>query len=151
MEMTDLENYKDDLIEFFHSQPLAVLATQGGGQPYGSLVAFASPHDLKYLILSTTRSTRKYANLSSDPRVAMLVDNRSNNPSDLRFARAVTATGRAEEVTKDKSEKMMKTYLNKHPHFKEFVSSPSSALLKIRVEAYYVVTRFQNVMEFHLK
>ena len=149
--MTDLENYRDDIIELFHSQPLAVLATQGSGQPYGSLVAFASTDDLKYLIFSTTRSTRKYANLSSDPRVAMLVDNRSNNPSDLRFARAVTGTGKVKEVTKDKPGKFMEIYLEKHPHLEEFVLSPSSALLKISVETYYMVTRFQNVMEIRLK
>ena len=149
--MTNLESYKDDLIELFHSQPLAVLATQRGGQPYGSLVAFASTDDLKYLIFSTTRSTRKYANLSSDPRVAMLVDNRSNKPSDLRFAMAVTATGKVKEVTKDKAGKFMEIYLEKHPHLEEFVLSPSSALLKISVETYYMVTRFQNVMEIRLK
>jgi nitroimidazol reductase NimA-like FMN-containing flavoprotein (pyridoxamine 5'-phosphate oxidase superfamily) len=149
--MTELKNYRDDLIQLFHSQPLAVLATHREGQPYGSLVAFASTEDLKYLVFSTTRSTRKYGNLSSDPRVAMLVDNRSNNPSDLRFARAVTATGKVQEVTKDSSEKLMKIYLTKHPHLEDFVSSPSSALLSIRVETYYLVTRFQNVVEIHLK
>jgi nitroimidazol reductase NimA-like FMN-containing flavoprotein (pyridoxamine 5'-phosphate oxidase superfamily) len=148
--MISIENNKDDLIELFNSQRLAVLATQNGGQPYNSLVAFASTEDLVYLIFSTTRSTRKYANLSTDPRVAMLVDNRANDPSDLRFARAVTATGRAEETPKDRSERLLTIYLNKHPHMEEFVMSPSSALVKIRVEVYYLVTRFQNVIEIHL-
>ena len=149
--MTDLETYKDDLIQLFHSQPLAVLATHREGQPYGSLVAFASTEDLHYLLFTTTRSTRKYANLISDPRVAMVIDNRSNNPSDLRFASAVTATGRAEEVPKDDSGEFLEIYLKKHPHLEEFVTSPSSALLKISVETYYMVTRFQNVMEIRQK
>jgi nitroimidazol reductase NimA-like FMN-containing flavoprotein (pyridoxamine 5'-phosphate oxidase superfamily) len=74
--MIALENHKADLISFFRSQPLAVLATHNKGQPYGSLVAFAATHDLDYLIFSTTRSTRKFANLSADPRVAMVIDNR---------------------------------------------------------------------------
>ncbi len=144
------ENHKADLISFFRSQPLAVLATHNKGQPYGSLVAFAATQDLNYLIFSTTRSTRKFANLSEDPRVAMVIDNRSNHPSDLRFARAVTATGRAEEIPKDASEHLLKTYLNKHPHLEDFVASPSCALIRIRVEVYYLVTRFQNVVEIHL-
>jgi len=148
--MIALEHHKADLIALFRSQPLAVLATHNSGQPYGSLVAFAATEDLACLVFSTTRSTRKFANLSADPRVAMVVDNRSNHPSDLRFARAVTATGRAEEISKDASEDFLAIYLNKHPHLEDFVASPSSALIKIRVEVYYVVTRFQNVVEIHL-
>jgi len=148
--MIPMENHKDGLLALFRSQPLAVLATHNSGQPYGSLVAFAATEDLAYLIFSTTRSTRKFANLSSDPRVAMVIDNRTNDPSDLRFARAVTATGRAEEIPKNGSDDFLAIYLNKHPHLEDFVSSPSSALITIRVEVYYMVTRFQNVVEIHL-
>lgn len=148
--MIALEHHKADLIALFRSQPLAVLATHNRGQPYGSLVAFAATEDLAYLVFSTTRSTRKFANLSADPRAAMVIDNRSNHPSDLRFARAVTATGRAVEIPKDASGDFLAIYLNKHPHLEEFVSSPSCALIKIRVDVYYVVTRFQNVVEIHL-
>lgn len=148
--MKPSEDYKNDLISLFRSQPLAVLATHNRGQPYGSLVAFAATDDLNYLIFSTTRSTRKFANLSADPRVAMVIDNRSNHPSDLRFAKAVTATGRAEEIPIHESGDFQAIYLNKHPHLEDFVSSPSTALIKIRVEVYYLVTRFQNVVEIRL-
>jgi hypothetical protein len=148
--MIAMEKHRTDLISLFRSQPLAVLATHNKGQPYGSLVAFAATEDLDYLVFSTTRSTRKFANLSADPRAAMVIDNRSNHPSDLRFARAVTATGRAEEIPKDTSGDFLGVYLNKHPHLEDFVSSPSCALIQIRVEIYYVVTRFQNVVEIRL-
>ncbi len=94
----DLSKVKRDLRKLLRSQPLAVLATQNQGQPYASLVAFASSDDLKSLYFATTRSTRKYANLSGDSRVAMLVDNRSNKASDFRWAMAATATGTAKEV-----------------------------------------------------
>ena len=142
---------RKDLKQLFTTQPLAVLSTQNEGQPYGSLVAFASSEDLKELYFATTRATRKYANLSSDPRVAMLVDSRSNEVSDFRWAMAVTATGKAEEVEGQEKEKVLRTYLAKHPHLDDFVSSPSCALLKIRVVRYYVATRFQNVIEVHVK
>jgi len=144
------EDHKTDLMSLLMAQPLAVLASHNEGQPYGSLVAFAATQDLDYLIFSTTRSTRKFANLSADPRVAMVIDNRSNHPSDLRFAMAVTATGRAEEIQKHASADFLAIYLSKHPYLEDFVSSPSSALITIRVEVYYLVTRFQNVVEIHL-
>jgi nitroimidazol reductase NimA-like FMN-containing flavoprotein (pyridoxamine 5'-phosphate oxidase superfamily) len=149
--LKSLDSMRKDLKELFTTQPLAVLSTQNEGQPYASLVAFATSEDLKELFFATTRATRKYANLASDPRVAMLVDSRSNEVSDFRWAMAVTATGKAEELEGQKKEKVLKIYLAKHPHLDNFVSSPSCALLKIRVERYYVATRFQNVIEVHVK
>lgn len=149
--LKDLDSMRKDLQELFITQPLAVLSTQSEGQPYASLVAFATSEDLKALFFATTRATRKYTNLSADSRVAMLVDSRSNAVSDFRWAMAVTATGKAEEVEGQEKDKVLEIYLAKHPHLGDFVSSPSCALLKIRVERYYVATRFQNVIEVHVK
>ena len=111
----DLSKIKRDLGKLLQSQPLAVLATQNQGQPYASLVAFASSDDLKSLYFATTRSTRKYANLSGDSRVAMLVDNRSNKASDFRWAMAATATGTAEEVDSRERESALDLYLPNIP------------------------------------
>ena len=149
--MSDLKDFEKDLKSLFVSQHLGVLATQNNGQPYTSLVAFASSEDLKSLFFATTRATRKYANLSADSRVAMLIDNRSNKPSDFQWAMGVTATGRVEELAYPERKTSLTAYLAKHPHLEEFVSSPSCAFLRIRVETYYVVTRFQNVVEIHVR
>lgn len=70
----DIRVIKQDLRKLFRSQPLAVLATQNQGQPYASMVAFASRDGLKSFYFATTRSTRKSAYLSGDSRVAVLVD-----------------------------------------------------------------------------
>jgi len=148
--LTELHTVKKDLSELFSSQQLAVLATQQHGQPYTSLVAFSHSDDLKSLYFATTRATRKYANLSADPRIAMLIDNRSNKASDFRKAMAVTATGSAREIDPEGEQSVIKTYLAKHPHLEEFVSSPSCAFLRVRVDSYYMVTRFQNVIEIHI-
>ena len=147
----DLSKVKRDLRKLLRSQPLAVLATQNQGQPYASLVAFASSDDLKSLYFATTRSTRKYANLSGDSRVAMLVDNRSNKTSDFRWAMAATATGTAAEVAPRERESALDLYLAKHPHLSDFVHSPTCALCKIRVQTFFVVTRFQSVVEVHVR
>jgi nitroimidazol reductase NimA-like FMN-containing flavoprotein (pyridoxamine 5'-phosphate oxidase superfamily) len=148
--LSDLKDTKDVLRDLFDSQPLAVLATHGEGQPYTNLVAFSTSKDLRSLFFATTQSTRKFANLSSEPRVSMLIDNRTNNPSDFRWAKAVTATGKAEKVDKEKEVETVGRYLEKHPHLKDFLASPSCALIKIEVETYYLVSRFQEVMEIHV-
>jgi len=41
-------------------------------------------------------------------------------------------------------------YLEKHPYLKDFVNSPSCAFLKLTVKTYYLVRRFQNVVEIHM-
>jgi nitroimidazol reductase NimA-like FMN-containing flavoprotein (pyridoxamine 5'-phosphate oxidase superfamily) len=148
--LTNLDDVKKDLKTLFESQPLAVLATHGDGKPYTNLVAFASSEDVYFLLFATTRATRKYANLSANPRVSLLIDNRSNRPSDFRHAMAVTATGRAEEVNKEKEAGLLQVYLKKHPHLEDFVTAPSCALLKVKVDAYYLVKHFQSVMEVHM-
>ena len=148
--MAELSRVKEQLRGLLESQGVAVLATHAEGGPYTSLVAFVSSHDLKRIYFVTSRSTRKYANIKSDPRVAMLVDNRSNDPADFREATAVTAVGKAEEISGDEKAAVLNRYLAKHRHLKDFVSSPSCALLKIRVQTYYRVTRFQEVVELCL-
>lgn len=80
------------------SQNLAVLSTQNHGQPYSNLIAMAASDDLKYLLFATTRATRKYANLMADSRVALLVDNRTNEARDFAEATALTALGKAWEL-----------------------------------------------------
>ena len=137
--------------ELFESQKLAVLATQNEGQPYANLVAFVASYDLKSLYFATARATRKYANIEADARVTVLIDNRSNQDSDFSQAAAVTATGSAQEVVDAKRDEVLDIYLAKQPMLKDFVESPSCALLEIKVETYYLVRRFQNVMELHVK
>ena len=137
--------------ELFESQKLAVLGTQNEGQPYANLIAFAASHDLKSLYFVTARATRKYANIEADARVTVLIDNRSNQDADFSQAAAVTATGSAKEVVDSKRDAVLAIYLAKQPMLKDFVESPSCALLQIKVETYYLVRRFQNVMELHVK
>ena len=135
----------------FESQNLAVLATQHKGQPYTSLVAFAASSDLKSLLFATTRTARKYANIRADSRVALLVDTRKNRDSDFHNAVAVTATGRAAEVRGAARVRLQKVYLSRHPRLEEFVKSPACSLLRVKVDRYQVVDRFQNVMELRVK
>ena len=149
--MEKTSQLKEFLEGLFSSQRLAVLATQSKRQPYGNLVAFVATGDMKHLLFATPRATRKYANISENPRVAMVMDNRSNQEADFRQAAAVTATGAVKEVKGLEKETLLNLYLSVHPYLKDFVSSPACALLKMDVETYYVVRQFQNVVELHIK
>ena len=135
------------LQELFAAQRSAVLGTTENGQPYLSLMAFATTSDLQYLLVATYRGTRKYRNIEADPRVALLVDNRSNQPSDTEQSLAVTALGQAKEVGATEKNRFLKIYLAKHPHLEKFVRSPECALIKVKVERYLVVSNFQEIRE----
>ena len=80
------------------SQPFAVLCTQGQGQPYGSLVAYAMTDDLAHAVFATPKATRKFRLLSECDHVALVIDNRPDFPNQLMAVEAVTATGRAAMV-----------------------------------------------------
>ena len=136
--------------QLFSDQLLAVLGTQSQSGPYGSLVAFYATDDLKHLLFATTRSTRKYDNLTRTPQVAMVIDNRSNKEGDFHEAIAVTAIGKAREVGGPEKEQLKALYLAKHPGLSDFVQSPTCALLLIEVGTYYIVRQFQRVTELHI-
>jgi nitroimidazol reductase NimA-like FMN-containing flavoprotein (pyridoxamine 5'-phosphate oxidase superfamily) len=148
--MNNSEQIKEHLRDLLTSQKLAVLSTHNQGQPYASLVAFVANEDLNELFFSTARTTRKYANLKTDPRAAMLIDSRSNQESDFHQAVAVTATGQTEEIEGEERNRLQNLYVSKHPYLEEFLNSPSCALMRLKVDCFYMVSRFQKVMELHV-
>jgi nitroimidazol reductase NimA-like FMN-containing flavoprotein (pyridoxamine 5'-phosphate oxidase superfamily) len=145
--MVDQTQISSKVKKLLDAQKLGVLSTYGRNQPYSSLVAFAAPKDLKTLIFATARSTRKYHNLTRNAPVSLLVDNRSNQDSDFHDAIAVTVTGEAKEVEQHERETLLKIYLHKHTSLREFVMSPTCALVKITVQRFYLVHSFQQVLE----
>jgi nitroimidazol reductase NimA-like FMN-containing flavoprotein (pyridoxamine 5'-phosphate oxidase superfamily) len=147
--MEDFSDPGDLLRRLFASQRLAVLATQDAGQPYGNLVAFAETDDLKHLIFVTSRNTQKYANVTENEKVALLIDSRRNQISDFQTAVAVTAIGAAEEITGNEREFLAKVYVVKHPHLTEFLNRPDSAVIKVTVSD-YEVAGFDKAQSVHL-
>lgn len=148
--MHDIHQLREEIKGILDLQKLSVLATQGDGRPYGSLVAFAATADLKTLLFAAKRATRKYSNLLAHPDVAMVIDTRTNQATDFSDTTAVTAFGEVEEVAADDRKEFLNIYIEKHPYLKEFVESPTCALLRVRVRNYIMVSRFQNVQELHV-
>jgi len=126
------------------SQRFAVIATQSEGQPYSNLVAFAEADNLRSLFFVTSRGTKKYSNTIANKRVAVLVDSRTNQASDLNRAIAITALGTVEEVATDNKDYLSGIYLSKHPQLEDFLHKPSNALMRIAVTD-YIVASFESV------
>ena len=135
------------LRELFASQKFAALATADGGKPHNCLVAFAAADDLRNLLFTTSRDTSKYRNLIAESRVAILVDSRSNQDSDLLNAIAVTATGKAKEAKGNERDRLLGIYLAKHPQLEDFTNASENALVKVEI-ANYEISTFHNVRIF---
>jgi len=141
-----IDETRKKLARLFKSQKLAVLSTSDKGQPYTNLVAFMAAGDFSSIIFATTKATRKYANLAADPRVSLLIDNRTNREADFHRAMAVTALGTARELGDGERAPYQQSFLTRFPHLGEFVQSPGCALMMVKISKYYVVSRFQHVL-----
>jgi hypothetical protein len=67
---------KEFVEDVLHASLHAVLATEGHGQPYASLIAVTPAEGFLQIIFATYRNTRKYANLNNNQKVAILFEDR---------------------------------------------------------------------------
>jgi len=148
--MTIPEQLQQKVRSLLDSQIQGVLATQHDRQPYTSLMAFAVTPDLHWIVFATYRATRKHANLLANPRVSLLIDNRTNGSIDYHDAVAISAQGTVSDVDGVRRVELLQLYLRKHPELRDFVTAPDCVLLKLKVESYFVVSQFQNVVELRM-
>ena len=148
--MTHYKDIKNQIRELLINQKLGVLSTHHYGQPYASLIAFVSKEDLKEIFFVTPRTTRKFANLSVDSRVAILINNSLNMDSDFHEAVSITALGNAKEINGAEKDEILGLYLTKHPYLEAFATSPTCAVVGVTIKTYVMVKNFQHVMEMHI-
>ena len=150
----DVEKLKkqawDQIRKLLYTQFFAVLSTHSNDQPYANLVAFASTNDLKKIIFLTPKTTRKYENITSNPKVAVLINDSQNETDDIYKAVCVTATGTAEIVEYRKRENLLNLVTGRHPHLKPFSAKRATVLVCVNVETYFLVSRFQNVVKIQV-
>jgi uncharacterized pyridoxamine 5'-phosphate oxidase family protein len=132
--------------ELLRSQKFAVLATHDNGQPYCNLVAFAETGDCKSIIFATNRNTSKYRNLTKDHRVSVLVDNRTNQVSDLGDAVALDLMGIATEISQDTIGYYRDLFMAKHPALTDFVNAAENSLFRVNIHD-YIIASFDSVIK----
>lgn len=137
---------RERISRLLDEQPFAVLCTQGEGQPYGSLIAYAISQDLKTATFATPVATWKFRLLSECDRVALVVDSRAKFPDDMMKVEAITATGRAVQLDPGPEfDRWAELLTTRHPQLKSFVSDPSNALFRVDIARYLYISRFQKV------
>ena len=86
--------------------------------------------------------------------------NHQDSSSQLEFSEALVWKGPFEpwkkiifntkQLWKHSNETFVGQYLNKLPYLESFIKSPSCSWIRADIASYYLVRRFQNVMEWHL-
>ena len=139
----------EKIAQLVQDQPYAILCTQAGGQPYGSLVAFAVTEDLSSAVFATPVSTRKYRLLCECDHVALVIDSRFRSSADMMNIEAVTATGRATEVPAgSEHDRWSGLLIRRHRQLEDFVKSPTTAVFRVEILRYFHVSRFQEVRQW---
>ena len=132
-----------------NEQDYGVLCVQGGGQPYGALVAFAFSEDLRHVTFSTPIATRKYRLLAECDHVALVIDNRPDKIDELMEVEAVTATGRSHLIERgEEFDHWAGLLVLRHPYLKAFVQAATCALFRVDVVRFLHVVRFQEVRQW---
>lgn len=124
-------------------QLFGVLATTGEDGPHTTIVSFAVADNLTSIVFPTPRATRKYRNLMTNAGVSLFVDDRQNNSAALGDIHGIEARGIAREIPNEERGLYEPLYCARHPGLAEFTMN--SALIRISVQRYDVVFRFQNV------
>ena len=125
------------LKEVIGTQYFAALNSLGDGLPYSNLVSFAISEDLRSLVFVTDRNTRKYRNIQENNNISLLIDNRTNQPSDVSQAVAITVIGTAREETENRSS-LQTVFLTRHPHLQQFVDNSNNAMILVTVSEYII-------------
>lgn len=136
---------RERLMELFSSQIVSVLGTSASDNPYSCLVGFEFTPNLREVVFATMRNRLKYRQISTNPRVSLMIDNRKNTPSDFDTTTSVTLIGDAVETESPEREKLAEMLVKKNPFLSDFVKSPECAVVRIGIERMYIVDNFESV------
>jgi heme iron utilization protein len=148
--MINKNSIKTYIEDAFRTNNLAVLATEGNGQPHACFIAITPMDDFVHLIFSTYRNTRKYNNLINNGKVAILFENRSTKSVSQPAITVLTAFGYAEEVDIAVSDALSRAHLLRHPELESFLLSSDCAIFQVKVNAYQVVRGIEDISWWHI-
>jgi nitroimidazol reductase NimA-like FMN-containing flavoprotein (pyridoxamine 5'-phosphate oxidase superfamily) len=125
---------------------LCVLATCANDVPHCSLMTYATNAAADRVYLMTRRDSRKYANLSINPRVSLLVDTRGAcKPAHVEDLKALTVAGEVTLVV-DKAERqtVIEMLVINHPQLHDLAQQPDTELLAVTVKSFLLLDGVQN-------
>lgn len=111
---------------------MALATVRADGWPQNTIVGYANDGMTIYFLIF--RASQKFGNIARDDRVAIAI---GEQPSNIHFAEAVYASGRAAEVTDpDEKEQAWQRLVKRHPNLggRGMPDASVTALMRARCE-----------------
>ncbi|WP_320173841.1 pyridoxamine 5'-phosphate oxidase family protein [Maridesulfovibrio sp.] len=125
---------------------ILVLATSGEEGIHTSLMAYASSADCSEIYMVSSRNSRKWQNLSRNPRVSLLIDDRDGKLSDRRHEiMALTVKGTFVPVNDDAERERIKSAIAETvPAIADAFSGPENSIIRIKADSFQLLNGPQN-------
>jgi putative heme iron utilization protein len=121
-----------------------VLARDGSGRPYASLVLSAVDHDVSPILLVSNLADHT-RNLAADPRASLLYDGTAGHDDPLMGARA-SVLGTVREVTEAAEAARLKArFVARHPGAKLYADFADFRILRLEIESAHLVAGFGRI------
>lgn len=134
---------------FLRERDLCVLATCAGGKPHCSLMAYITDEAVETVFMATLRNTQKFRNLSENPQVSFLVDDREREGHTRAETRALTISGTFQPMEDSADlQSVLARMAEKHPHLDPLLKHPEVEVLRIRLESFLLL---QGALEAHFE
>ena len=132
--------------ELISKQNILVLATQGKDGVHTSLMAYANSTDFREIYMVSGKGSRKWQNLSQNPQVSLLIDDREGKLSGKRHKiKALTVKGTFHPVPDEAEIKMITDAIKETaPSIAAAFSGPENSIIRIRVESFQLLNGPQD-------
>jgi nitroimidazol reductase NimA-like FMN-containing flavoprotein (pyridoxamine 5'-phosphate oxidase superfamily) len=128
----------DQMKSLVREKNMCVLATDAGGKPYCSLMAYVAHESCKEIYMVTHTNTQKYKNLLENPAVSLLIDSREKTPRNR--VQALTVHGSFRKIDDDAKRSLVrKMFLDVHPHLSDFIDHQRAEIFAIKVNAFLLL------------
>lgn len=120
---------------------LCVLATCADNIPHCSFMTYVTNQAADRMYMITRRDSRKYANLTINPQVSLLVDTRSaGNAADAKDLKALTVAGEVTPIADQAvRQEVLDMLVEKHPHLRDLAQHPDAEPLAVTVKSFLLL------------
>ena len=120
-----------------------VLATAGEKEPHTSLMVYTFSRERGTLFLVTPRQTKKYANLTGNPNVSILIDTRcEDTPQSVR---AMSICGIAHEIPDENARAAIRErFIEKRPDLEGFLDEPDTAFIGVSIQSVQILSGLRD-------
>ncbi len=123
----------EKMLAFIRDNDLCVLATTDGQSPHASLMAYLPGDQGRKLYLITSVNTRKYHNITANPQVSLLIDDRLQGSRQGAGAKALTVGGHCAPLAGQEQEDVRAQFAQRLPRLAAIAADPAARVLEVNV------------------